>query len=376
VTAMQATSPHVKRGGFPVGTIILVILVLIGVWATIERFSQGLGATTALTDTRPWGLWIFFDVMCGVALAAGGFTIAGLVYVFRLKRFYPLLRPTILTAFLGYLLAAGSILYDLGQPLRFWHPFISQNYHSVMLEIAWCVLLYLTVLALENSPLLFERLKMQAALRFIRKLTIPLVITGIVLSTLHQSSLGALFLLTPYRLDALWYTPIIQVHFFVSAIMVGLAMIIFESTLSAYAFDHPQETKLLSEIGGYIPFVAGLYILLKLLDLGIAGELGLMFSGSTTSLLFLTEMGLVFIPLILFTIPAIRQSSAGLFWSATLVILGVVLNRFNVGFLGLNGAFYLPTWSEWAITVGLVALGMLIYMFTVKNFDVLGHEAH
>jgi Ni/Fe-hydrogenase subunit HybB-like protein len=374
MTAMQADVRRTKST-FPLGSIILGIFILIGMYAAVIRYGQGLGVSTNLSDARPWGLWIFFDVMCGVALAAGGFTLAGIVYIFNIKRFYPLVRPTILTAYLGYWLAAGSILFDIGQPLRFWHPFISSNYHSVMLEIAWCVLLYLTILTLENAPMVFEKFNMAGPLNFLKMITIPVVIAGIVLSTMHQSSLGALFLLAPHRLDALWYTPIIQVHFFVSAITVGLAMIIFESTLSAKAFGRPVEMHLLSEIGGYIPFVGGFYLLTKLGDLAVAGEIGLMFSGPH-SVAFLIEIALLVIPLVLLSIPGIRNNQASLFWSAFLVILAIVLNRFNVSFIGLAGAYYMPSWHEWAVTIGLTSLGVLIYMLTVKNFPVLDQEPH
>lgn len=375
MTTAQATAPT-RRGGFPLGTILLGILVLIGAYASVIRYSQGLGASTNLTDTRPWGLWISFDVMCGVALAAGGFTLAGMVYIFRMERFYPLVRPTILTAYLGYLLAAGSILFDLGLPLRFWHPFVYWNPHSVMFEIAWCVITYLVILSLENSPLLFERFGMKGPLQLIHTITIPVVIAGIVLSTMHQSSLGALFLLTPHRLDPLWYTPMIQVHFFVSAIMVGLAMVIFESMLSASAFKRPPEMHLLTEIGSYIPYVAGFYILVKLADLLFAGEIGMMFSGDTASLLFLAEMALVILPMVMLSQHSIRQSRVWLFRSAVMMVIAVVLNRFNVSFFGLSGGIYLPSWQEWAVTIGLIALGVLIYMFTVKNFPVLDQEPH
>jgi Ni/Fe-hydrogenase subunit HybB-like protein len=374
MTAMQANMRKTKST-FPLGSIILGVLVLIGAYATVIRYSQGLGAATNLSDARPWGLWISFDVMCGVALAAGGFTLAGIVYIFNIKRFYPLVRPTILTAYLGYWLAAGSILYDIGQPLRFWHPFISTNYHSVMLEIAWCVLLYLTILTLENLPMFFEKFNMEGPLKLMKMITIPVVITGIVLSTMHQSSLGALLLLTPYRLDALWYTPIIQVHFFVSAITVGLAMVIFESMLSAKAFGRPVEMHLLSEIGSYIPFVGGFYLLTKLADLAIAGEIGLMFSGPNSAL-FLAEIALLVVPMVLLALPGIRNNQASLFWSSVLVILAIVLNRFNVSFLGLVGAYYMPSWQEWAVTIGLTSLAVLIYMFTVNNFPVLDQEPH
>ncbi len=361
-----------KRSSFPVGTVILVFLVLIGFWAAIIRYTQGLGAATNLSDTTPWGLWIAFDVMAGVALAAGGFTLAAVVYIFRLKRFYPLMRPTLLTAWIGYILAAGSILFDLGRPERFWHPFIYWNIHSVMFEIAWSVLTYLTILTIENSALVLERFKLKRLLTILRKLLIPIVILGIIISTMHQSSLGGLFVIVPGRLHPLWHTMWLPVLFYISAIMVGLAMVIVESILSAKAFNRTVETHLLSEIGSWIPWVMVVYLALNLGIQLFSGKLPFMFEGSVAGTLYLLEIvGGVIVPLILLFIPAIRQSRWGLFWSAALVVFGVVLNRFNVAFFGQKGAFYAPSWIEYAVTIGLVSLGVLIYMFTAKNFAVL-----
>jgi Ni/Fe-hydrogenase subunit HybB-like protein len=369
-TATIRTQPRV---GFPVGTAVLWLLVVFGAIAAILRFTQGLGAITNLSDARPWGLWIAFDVMSGVALSAGGFTLAAIVYIFRIKRFYPLLRPTLLTAFLGYLLAAGAILFDLGQPTRFYHPFFFWNHHSVMFEVAWCVLTYLFVLTIENSQLALERLGWSSLLRFVHWITIPAVILGIVLSTMHQSALGSLFLLTPYRLNILWYTPILPVLFYISAIMVGMGMIIFESTLSAKAFNRPVELHLLSEIGRWLVYVLGLYLTLKVGDIAVAGELGSLFNFSPASQLMLAEISIgVVAPLAILSNPSMRQRGGPLFTAAAMVVFGVVLNRFNVCYVAHNeNVVYLPTWGEFAVTAGLTALGVLLYIFAVKNFKVL-----
>jgi Ni/Fe-hydrogenase subunit HybB-like protein len=374
--ATSAATIKTQKATFPAGTVIAVIVLLFGVYAAVVRYSQGLGAVTNLSDPRPWGLWIAFDVMSGVALSAGGFTIAAIVYIFNIRRFYPLLRPTLLTAYLGYLLAAGAILLDLGRPDRFYYPFFFWNVHSVMFEVAWCVLSYIVILSIENSPLALERLRLTGLLRFVRRLVIPAVIIGIVLSTMHQSSLGGLFLLTPYRVHPLWYSPILPILFYVSAILVGLAMMIFEGTLSAKAFGRPIELPLLSEIGRWLVYGLAFYLILKLGDLALAGELGLMFNGGVASLLLLVELvGCTLIPLIILAIPRNRQSVGALFISATLVVIGVVLNRFNLAYVVHNvDTVYVPTWEEFAMTAGLVALGVLAYMFAVKNFKVLDYH--
>ncbi|MBT6147394.1 MAG: polysulfide reductase NrfD, partial [Gemmatimonadetes bacterium] len=231
------------------------LVIVAGLWATVLRFGQGLGASTNLSDSVPWGLWIGFDVLVGVGLAAGGFTITAAVHLFDLKRYRPIVRPTILTAFFGYLLVIVGLLFDLGQPQRVWHPLIMWNSHSAMFEIAWCVTLYTTVLFLEFSPMLLEKLRWQRALRAVRTITIPVVILGVLLSTLHQSSLGTLFVIVPNKLHGLWYSPFLPVFFFLSAIAAGLAMIIIESSLSARAFGRRLELPILSEVARIIPVV-------------------------------------------------------------------------------------------------------------------------
>ena len=253
-----------------VGTVILILLSLFGLILTIYRWAVGLGPTTALTDGRGWGIWIGFDVVSGIALAAGAFTIAATVYIFQLKRFYPIVRATVLTGLIGYALAAVAISIDLGFPYRIFNLVRFSNIHSPLYEIGWCVMAYATVLALESSPLIFERFNMKAPLRLIRAITIPLVIIGVILSTMHQSTLGTLFLPMPHRIPALWYSGILPLLFFVSAVGLGLGMVIVESTLSSSVFKRSLENDLLADIAKAIPYVLGVYLLLKVVDLVVA----------------------------------------------------------------------------------------------------------
>ncbi|MGD2135091.1 MAG: polysulfide reductase NrfD, partial [Gemmatimonadales bacterium] len=212
-----------------------ILWAMVGMLAAITavRFTYGLGTVTNLSDATPWGLWIGFDVMAGVALAAGGFVVAATVYIFRLEQYRRFARPAILTAFLGYLAVAVGLVYDLGLPWHIWHPVIYPQIHSVLFEVAMCVMLYLFVLALEFAPVVLEHPTLdhplaRTALQALKKVSIVLVIAGIVLSTLHQSSLGSLFLIAPHRLHALWYSPIIYVLFFVSAVGLGLLTVVLE----------------------------------------------------------------------------------------------------------------------------------------------------
>ena len=271
---------------------VLVIILAAGFYSTLLRFVKGLGAATNLSDQFPWGIWIGFDVLCGVGLAAGGFTLAATVYVFHIERFHPVLRPSILTAFLGYALVGVALLFDLGKPYNIWHPLVMWNPHSVMFEVAWCVMLYLTVLALEFSPAVLERFHLHRPLRVVKAATIPLVIAGVMLSTLHQSSLGSLFLIVPTKLHPYWYSPLLPVFFFISALGVGLAMVIFESNLSSRAFGREIEMPLLEVLGRAMAVVLAIYGVLKFQDLWGRGALSHLREPSTETLLFVLEITL------------------------------------------------------------------------------------
>jgi Ni/Fe-hydrogenase subunit HybB-like protein len=354
--------------------VVLAVILATGFYSALLRFTQGLGAATALTDRFPWGLWIGVDVLCGVGLAAGGFTLAAIVYIFHLERFQPIVRPTILTAFLGYALVAVALLFDLGRPYRIWHPMVMWNPRSVMFEVAWCVMLYLTVLALEFSPVVFERFRWQRPLRIVKALTVPLVIAGVLLSTLHQSSLGGLYLIVPSKLHPYWYSSLLPVFFFVSAIGVGLAMVIFESNLSARAFSREIEMPLLVDLGKGMVVVLAFYGLMRFQDLASHGTLRYLREPSTETVLFALETLLgVVIPLAFLAFRRVRESREGLFAAAVLVISGFLLNRLNVSITGLeasSGTHYFPKWTEVSVTLSLVGIGFLFFALAVRYFDV------
>lgn len=364
-----------KKRSFPVGTFILSTLVILGLAVMIYRFLNGLGAISNLSDGRAWGLWISFDLYCGVALAAGGFTLAGAVYIFNLKKYHSVARPAVLTAFLGYTLVILALLVDLGQPWYIWHIMINWNIHSPLFEVGMCVMLYTAVLALEFSPAVFEglsksnlpvvrRISWHIPWRVIRAIQIPLVIAGVVLSTLHQSSLGSMLLMMPETLHALWYSPILPILFLTSAVAVGPAMVIFESTLSTRIFGHKLDIDVLSGLAKAIPYILGLYLLLKVIELTAVGELGLIFTAYPQNLLWWGEIIIgVILPIILFSMSDVRQNRNAVFWTSVLVIAGLVFNRFNVSMLALGmrpGYVYFPHWMEFAISVGLVADALLV----------------
>ena len=357
---------------------VFLAIVAAGLYATVVRFTRGLGASTALSDRFPWGLWIGFDVLCGVGLAAGGFALTATVHIFNLERYRPILRPTVLTAFLGYVLVIVALLFDLGRPYRIWHPLVMQNPHSVMFEVAWCVMLYTAVLALEFSPVVFEKLRLERPRHILHAIAVPLVIVGVLLSTLHQSSLGSLFLIMPEKLHPLWYTPFLPVFFFISALGVGLAMVIFESHLSGRAFGKRLEVDLLADLARVIVVVESIYLIWRLEDLASRGALAFAWSGTLPAWLFLTEIVLgSAAPIALFVMPRLRTSPRWLFLGASLTVIGFVLNRLNVSITGIEagtGVRYFPTWMEVSVTMMIVAVGMAFFGLAVKHLPIFESE--
>ncbi len=363
------------------GALFLAVLWIGAMGIAIARFFFGLGFVTNLSDEFPWGLWIGFDVVSGVALAAGGFVVAGTVHVLNLKRFEPIVRPAILTALLGYLLVIVGLLFDLGRWYNIWHPiFFMWNIHSVMLEVAWCVILYAFVLMLEFSPVIYERFNWRLPLRLMRAITIPLVIVGMSLSTLHQSSLGSLFLINPEKINPLWYSPLLPVLFFISAVALGLGMTIVESNLSARGFGRELESSLLAGLGRAASVVLGLYALLKSYDLIARGVWVNAFMPGFHSTIFWIELFAgVIAPMVLMAVPRMRANPRVVFASGGLIVFGAVFNRLNTSLLGWwsyvdGGPIYIPSLSEFAITFTLISLGVVAFALAARFLPVFEHQ--
>ena len=360
------------------------IILLVGTILTILRFTQGLGAVTNLTDTHPWGMWIGFDLMCGVALAAGGYTTSAACYLFGMKKYHSAVRPAILTAFLGYAMVVVSLLYDVGRPDRLIlaYPFIVQRgTTSLLFEVGLCVLLYLTVLFLEFTPIPLEWLGFRKARNIAVKLTLMLTILGVVLSTLHQSSLGALFLIAPSKLHPLWYSPYIAVFFFVSSIAAGLSMVIFEGSLAHKAFHNRMGTSYLKEhpplILGYAKAASLVlfgYFMVKIV--GITAGDNWHYLSTPYGVWFLVEiLGFVALPCLLFAVGS-RNKDVGLIkFTAMLTIIGIVLNRLNISIIAFNWHLplderYIPSWMEIALSVYMVTCLILVFRFIVTRMPV------
>ncbi len=358
--------------------VVAALILAAGAYSTVVRFFGGLGAATNLSDEFPWGLWIGFDILCGVGLAAGGFTLAAIVYVFNVKRFEPIIRPTILTAFLGYVLVIAALLFDLGRPLQIWHAMIMWNPHSVMFEVAWCVMLYTTVLSLEFAPVILEKFKLTKAINVLKKVSVPLIILGVLLSTLHQSSLGSLYLIVPEKLYGLWYSAYIPVFFYVSAIAAGCGMIILESFLSSRAFKRGLEMNLLSEIGRVAVVMLAVYLTMRIVDLADRHAFSLLFQPRMETYLYWLEISVgVLAPLALLSQSRVRRSQNGLFISSVLLVVGFVLNRMNVGISGMEawaGKSYFPSWMEISITLSIVVVGFIAFALAAKYLPLFSHE--
>jgi len=356
---------------------LFALIMVAGAYATFLRFWGGLGASTNLSDQFPWGIWIGFDVLCGVGLAAGGFTLAATVHIFNIKSYRPVVRPAILTAFLGYLLVVVALLFDLGHPYRIWHPLIMWNPRSVMFEVGWCVTLYTTVLFLEFLPVVLERFRMHTALKIMKAATLPIIIAGVILSTLHQSSLGSLFLIMPNRLHPLWWTPLLPVLFFISAVATGLAMTIFESWHSAKAFGRQLEYRLIANMTRVLAVVIAVYLTLRFLDLSHRGALSTLSQPGLERWMFTLEIVLMAVPMLMFFREKTRQHPLAVYLGVVMFLLGFVANRMNVSVTGLEraaGVTYIPKWSEIAVTLAIIASGFAIFRLAARYLPVFEEE--
>jgi len=406
--------------------VILFLLFVLGAVLALYRFGRGIGWVSNLNQGYPWGFWIGFDVLAGIALAAGGFVLAAGVHIFGGEKYHPLVRPAILTAFLGYIFFIVALLVDLGRPWMIWDMIIWHHHESPMFEVGWCVMCYTFVLLLEFLPAVFERFGMSGALRIWHSLTpllalallivfaivlthsapwvillaavlvifqlgvwagairrdprVPtlLVMAGVIFSILHQSSLGSLFLMAPHKLSPIWYSPILPVLFFVSAVMAGMGMVIVESTLSSRLFGRGLELNLLQGLGRALSWTLLIYLAIRALDLLLRGVAAEVLSASPQAAWFWVEIvvGLL-IPLAILLTPEFAASSAGLFSAAALVVAGLIINRLNVAIVGISARYdtYYPHWMEIAISAGIVSAGILVFVLICRHFPVF-EEKH
>ncbi|MCE7979904.1 MAG: hypothetical protein DYG89_01820 [Caldilinea sp. CFX5] len=337
---------------------LLACLTGVGVAAGVGRLLLGLAASTALSDTYPWGIWIGFDFTL-IAVAGVGFTMAFAVHVLHRRRLQAVLRPALLAGLMGYVAVLLLLVLDLGRPDRFYHFILFWNLHSPLFEISWCVLLYTTVLVIEVSPDLLRWLGWPRWLPWVARLMTPVTIAGVTLSTLHQSTLGTLYLNMPHRLDPLWYTPYLPLLFLVSAVLMGFSLGLLTYKGTCGILTRRADPRVIATLGQGMSLVAAFYLLLKMADLAWAGELGRLFTLHHSSLLLNSELLLgVVLPLLLWWLPGWRQHTAVQWVAPLLVLLGVSLNRFNATMFAQSmptTVVYSPHILEWLSTIGILA---------------------
>jgi Ni/Fe-hydrogenase subunit HybB-like protein len=368
------------------GYMVLLTLAAIGIALMIWRFAAGLGATTALSDGYPLGLWITLDVVTGTALACGGYAVALVVYIFNKGKYHPLIRPAVLTSALGYTIAGASVAVDLGRPWNMWKipTYVwSWNLNSSLLEVALCIMAYVFVLWIELSPALLEkwsvdgppRLKTlsQRLLPILNKSLIWIIALGVLLPTMHQSSLGSLMMLAGPKLHPLWLTGWLPLLFLMSALAMGYSMVVFESVFSSAAFGRKPEMPMLINLQKIAAWGGLVFIAVRLTDLAFSGNLRYAARLDLYGTMFWIENVLWILPLaMMLAFP--RPNLGSLFRGAMVVALAGALYRFDtylVAFQPGPGWHYFPSVPEMFISIGLIALELAAYVALVKRFPIL-----
>jgi Ni/Fe-hydrogenase subunit HybB-like protein len=360
--------------------VVAAAVLAVGFPLLVYRFAAGLGATTNLSQTQPWGLWIGFDMMTGIALAAGGFTIGAAVEIFGLEEYHAIERPAILTGFLGYLMAVFGLIADLGKPWNMVLVTVSNGTQSVLFEVAWCVMCYTSVLALEFAVPFFEWLGWERFYRPLKKILLALTVLSVMFSTMHQSALGSLFIIAPGKLHPLWYSQSMFVFFFVSAVIAGISMVIVESSISHKVFasmfegQHVDVDKLTVGLGKAGAVVMFAYFFLKLqgvIDNHAVAEIGKGFYGKW----WLLEMlGFILLPSLMYAWGARNNRARPVRIAAAIAVVGIIVNRLNISLVAYNynqAVRYWPSWMELWVSVTLVLAGVLAFRWIVNRMPVL-----
>jgi Ni/Fe-hydrogenase subunit HybB-like protein len=381
---------------------VLLLLFLYGVALIIYRYINGLGAVTNLSDGYPWGIWITYDVLVGTAFGCGGYAMALLVYILNKGEYHPLVRSAVLTSAFGYTLAAVAIFVDIGRYWNGYNLFLPWyiNVNSIMLEVALCIAAYCLVLWIEFVPAVLEGWN-DPVLPFLKKIPLMpkcilnldapkwqawlgkwlfvIVALGFLLPTMHQSSLGTLMVIAGRKLSPLWQTGWLPLFNLLSALLMGYAIVVFESMFSSIGFKRPLETPLISKVSGVMAIATVVYLVIRFLDVIFRGALGLAFAGNLQGNMFLLENLLFVVPVVLMANPQRRNSLKWLFVGAVSLLLGGSLFRFDAFLVGFNpgpGWTYFPAFSELMITVGIVALELMLYLIFVKKLPVLPKLEH
>lgn len=358
-------------------TLLLGVLAAVAAVILVYRFIYGLGAVTNLNDGYPWGIWIAYDVVVGSAFACGGYAMALLVYIFNRGEYHPLVRPALLASLFGYTLAGVSVIFDLGRWWNFWHIFWPgyAQLNSVMFEVAVCISAYIVVMWIEFSPAFLEKWGMQDAKRKLNKVLFFIIALGVLLPSMHQSSLGSLLVIFGQQIHPLWQSGwLLPFIYLMTALLLGFAVVIVEATLAALGFRRPLETKILGPLAKIMYGLLAAYVAVRLLDLLFRGALGTAFAASWQAFWFWVEMACFVAPLLLLAGEAARRNPGRLFGAAVLLMLGGMLLRINgylVGYMTGEGWRYFPSFAELMVTVGIIAVEILAYIVIVRRFPVL-----
>jgi len=387
----------IKYNYFTPGVMLVSLIALNGLVFIAMRFLYGIGSVTNLNNQYPWGLWIGVDVAAGVALAAGGFMSAALGHILHRDDYHCIVIPALLTAMLGYTFVAFGVFIDIGRWYFIWHPLIMWNPNSALFEVGICVMIYVTVLYIEFMPILTERFLGKVNLPGILKglngliekiLTLidntlnraqfVFIIAGVVLSSLHQSSLGTLMIIAGDKIHPLWQTPILPLLFLISAVAVGFPMIIFEGLIAARSFKLKPEMAVLGKLATTVPLLLGVYIGFKIGDMMIRKSFVYLAEFNTQSVMFIIEMLLVIIPAVILNFRSVIKSPLKLFIASSMVVGGVLVNRINNFVVAYNPPYkvesYFPSFGEISVTLGAIALIVLIYRAFVIIFPIIAQE--
>ncbi|MCG6968963.1 MAG: Ni/Fe-hydrogenase cytochrome b subunit [Gammaproteobacteria bacterium] len=375
-------SAHAPVGGKLLTKPFMVLLILAGIAFAIlaQRFIFGLGEVTNLNNEYPWGIWIVIDVMIGTAFGCAGYAIALVVYLLNRGEYHPLVRPAIMAGMFGYALGGFAVVIDLGRYWQFYTlllPWYVQ-FNSVMLEVALCVMAYIVVLFIEFSPAFLERLGMKDVRKKLSKVLFIFIAIGILLPTMHQSSLGTLATVFGHQISPLWQTQLLPALFLISALLMGYAIVPFEGVLAALGFHQPMETSLFGKLSRFIFIVLAAYVVLRVVDLSVRGAWGYAFAGTLDALMFWVEMALFIMPLVVLASAKNRTNIRWIFVSAISLLLAGSIYRINtylVGYHPAEGWHYFPSVSEIMVTVGIFSLEVVLYLIFVKTLPVL-HKAH
>ncbi len=378
---MSAYQP-LKRPIVTLPFLVLGVVALIGTYFLVQRFVHGMGLVTNLNGGYAWGVWVVYDVVVGTALACGGYALAITVYVMNKGRYHPLIRPALLASLLGYGLGGIGAMIDMGRWWQFYNIFTPwhMNFNSVMLEVGLCVATYILVLCIEFAPTLLEKIGAHGVVKALNKLLFFFIALGVLLPTMHQSSLGSMLIAMGYKVHPLWQSlqlqPLLAI---LTALTMGFAVVVFEASFSTVGFRRPSETPLLAGLGKGIVGLIAAYLLFRFGEILLRGKLGLVFAGDLGSLMFLLETALFLFPLAVLSSARRRQHGPLLLWAAVSMLFAGSLYRFNAFLITYNpgpGYSYFPSVPELMVTAGMVAIEIMAYLFVVKKFPVLHNAGH